>query len=642
MSSMNFKTTYRRQLSPNLRKRLKKAGRAPLVLGRRLKITPSGRKDMGIQYYIPDENIKNIENLFNYGQSGSGKTWGMMSLIGQSFFKEKRSWVIIDSKGSVSYDTKVYVRKNGKCNNVPIGKIIDKYIPNGNRFHNALDIDDDLYVLSLNDDHKLEWKRVKQVSKHRPTDKILKITTRSGREILATKNHSFVYPSVYGYRPVLGCGLSVGDFIPISNKIKPISEKKRRQFIYDIFSRTMATQTRPISLVVNLAHAIPISFEQLNRIDRINEAVDHIHYGLMIQGDVWWDKIEEIGEIESPSDYVYDFAVEDNENFMLANGAITHNSYRGNNLPNSEYAGELKKYGLKPTGIPEDLMIITAPEYYTRGMTKSELEMDQITHKYRIPIRMANIPILFAMTKLNPDTMYSSAYDANWKRMMARTKRKPTRQDLYDMLAQCQIGQNQTMLRWYDTLISKIRDVEDLTLTENPFSPVGLGLLSAAYDHKPRWIVVTFKRADNSKDPFNLAIYAAVLAEIKFITEIAKDLNFDLRIGLYVDEMQYYVSDKNSIAFQETVEAIYRWGRANRLFRIWGTQTNDHLHKLLQDDIEKFSRQGTYQKVIQFQRMGGPGYCKYMDRQLENAFELDVPYFVPYVKTPPPMFQVLE
>jgi len=417
MSIVHYNTSQASYLpTKTMIQKLRKGGRSPLLLGKRLQIDRKGRRSAGLEFYYPDPNPDNVENLFNYGQSGSGKTWGMMNLIGQSYWFEKRTWVIIDSKGS----------------------------------------------------------------------------------------------------------------------------------------------------------------------------------------------------------------------------------YLGNNFANDEYKSELKSFKLPALGIPKKYMVVTAPEYFINGLTNQEMKMDQITHSYRIPIAMANIPILFSITKLNPKTMYSSAYDMNWKRMMARTQRKPRRVDLYNMLNEIMMGQNNTTARWYETLINKIRDAEDLTLTEDLYSPVGKAMLQSAFDHKPRWIVVTFKHADTSADSINLAIYAAVLEEVKRVTTIAKRMNFDLRVGLYVDEMQYYLREKDTPAYQQTIDAIYRWGRANRVFRVWGTQTNRHLDPLLQDDIRKYDRDGTYQKILYFTRMGGPGYCKYMDRQRENAFDLHTPYIVPVVKTPPPMFKIME
>jgi len=48
--------------------------------------------------------------------------------------------------------------------------------------------------------------------------------------------------------------------------------------------------------------------------------------------DVVWDTIQEINEVDSDDGYVYDLTVEENENFMLANGIFVHNSVVFNQL----------------------------------------------------------------------------------------------------------------------------------------------------------------------------------------------------------------------------------------------------------------------------------------------------------------------
>ncbi|MFX1520548.1 MAG: ferrous iron transport protein B [Promethearchaeota archaeon] len=48
--------------------------------------------------------------------------------------------------------------------------------------------------------------------------------------------------------------------------------------------------------------------------------------------DIVWDEIETISEVDTDDGYVYDLTVEDNENFMLANGLFVHNSVVFNQL----------------------------------------------------------------------------------------------------------------------------------------------------------------------------------------------------------------------------------------------------------------------------------------------------------------------
>jgi hypothetical protein len=47
---------------------------------------------------------------------------------------------------------------------------------------------------------------------------------------------------------------------------------------------------------------------------------------LIYKGEVIWDQIKSIEEIEDPKEYVYDFTVPNNETFMINEGIIVHNT----------------------------------------------------------------------------------------------------------------------------------------------------------------------------------------------------------------------------------------------------------------------------------------------------------------------------
>ena len=72
---------------------------------------------------------------------------------------------------------------------------------------------------------------------------------------------------------------------------------------------------------------------KINKIDNkinisiINEVLTDIEYLENIyNGDIIWDSIIEIIEIDDPKEYVYDFTIPNNETFMLYNGILVHNT----------------------------------------------------------------------------------------------------------------------------------------------------------------------------------------------------------------------------------------------------------------------------------------------------------------------------
>ena len=63
---------------------------------------------------------------------------------------------------------------------------------------------------------------------------------------------------------------------------------------------------------------------ELNLYDDVKNDLDYLR--LIYEGEVIWDEITEIEEINDPKEYVYDFTVPQNETFMLYNGLIVHNT----------------------------------------------------------------------------------------------------------------------------------------------------------------------------------------------------------------------------------------------------------------------------------------------------------------------------
>ncbi len=80
--------------------------------------------------------------------------------------------------------------------------------------------DMDIYVPSINQNEKIEWKKVLACSRHESPDKLLKIKTLSGRQIVATDSHSFVIRKNNKIVAVSGKSLKKGERIP-SMKLLP-------------------------------------------------------------------------------------------------------------------------------------------------------------------------------------------------------------------------------------------------------------------------------------------------------------------------------------------------------------------------------------------------------------------------------------
>jgi len=173
---------------------------------------------------------------------------------------------------SVAYEERVTVKSQNKIKIVKIGEFIDKivekkinYIKNEDTevcgLNNA-----ELFVPALSQNEKMEWKKVTAVSRHKSPEKLLRIRTRSGRQITATPYHSFVIRKNNNLTPVAGSKLKIGDRIPVARKIVNLTDNEflklenylpKAQYIYESELR------KAINKEENFV--IPIkSYEQIN------------------------------------------------------------------------------------------------------------------------------------------------------------------------------------------------------------------------------------------------------------------------------------------------------------------------------------------------------------------------------------------
>ncbi len=135
---------------------------------------------------------------------------------------------------SVEWNTEMLFKINGTIQRVKMGAFIDEVIENTSqeRLENHPNdttlawTDKDIQVLSVNENGIVDWKKVEAVTKHPPmnedgTGTLVRILTKSGREVIATKAKSFLKRDNNHIVPVRGDELKIGDYVPIST-ILPI------------------------------------------------------------------------------------------------------------------------------------------------------------------------------------------------------------------------------------------------------------------------------------------------------------------------------------------------------------------------------------------------------------------------------------
>jgi DNA-directed RNA polymerase beta' subunit/intein/homing endonuclease len=167
-----------------------------------------------------------IKNTYEKSKAQQGD---MVGLDAASFVGEPTTQL------SARHDTKVFIREfNGKhtTNDIKygtIGEIIDKYLEtykdeivyidnNSVLWHPS---HHDIYIMTVNtDNEKTEWKKLSEISRHPTNGDLVRVKTKSNREITTTLAHSHLARTKLGkIVPKKAGELSKGDFIPVSKKM---------------------------------------------------------------------------------------------------------------------------------------------------------------------------------------------------------------------------------------------------------------------------------------------------------------------------------------------------------------------------------------------------------------------------------------
>ncbi|XRO76441.1 DNA-directed RNA polymerase subunit A'' [Methanocaldococcus sp. 10A] len=124
---------------------------------------------------------------------------------------------------SLPYEEKIIIKEGEFIKSIEIGKLVDEMIEKYGfekvGESEVCDLPIDIYALSLDQDEKVHWKRIISCIRHKHNGKLIKIKTKSGREITATPYHSFVIRKDNKIIPVKGSNLKIGDRIPVVKHI---------------------------------------------------------------------------------------------------------------------------------------------------------------------------------------------------------------------------------------------------------------------------------------------------------------------------------------------------------------------------------------------------------------------------------------
>ena len=148
--------------------------------------------------------------------------------------------LVHNTLNSVEWNTEVLMDMDGKLERVKIGEFIDnqlealdeKSIENHSNDTKLGWIKEKEYkILSVDEEGKVDWKLIEAVTKHPPINEdgshtLVKVVTKSGRDVIATKAKSFLKREDNKIVPVRGEDLQVGDFVPVSTVLPVESIEK--------------------------------------------------------------------------------------------------------------------------------------------------------------------------------------------------------------------------------------------------------------------------------------------------------------------------------------------------------------------------------------------------------------------------------
>ncbi len=184
-----------------------------------------------------EEALEDIKKKYEHAKISPGEAIGIITA--ESFGEPS-------TQMSIQKDEKIIVKIDDKIKIIEIGKFVDGLIGlkgslNINEDSEILPLNDlEMYVPSLNQEEKVEWKRVIECSRHKPNKKLMKIITASGREITSTDNHSFVTRVNNSVVPIKGTELKIGNRIPVvqylpveNSKMIDVKEFMQEDYIFE-------------------------------------------------------------------------------------------------------------------------------------------------------------------------------------------------------------------------------------------------------------------------------------------------------------------------------------------------------------------------------------------------------------------------
>jgi hypothetical protein len=180
-----------------------------------------------------------IEQQYMEAKIQAGESVGV---IGAQSIGEKQTQTTLNS---VDYTDKILYVLNDKAIVEPIGKMIDELLEKNkesiklyqNNNTEYLELPEGYFIPSGNENGYNEWLRIEAITRHLPNGKLVKVTTQSGRTVMASQCKSFLVWNGEKFVDTLGSEVKIGDILPTTKNMPMVNNPTKYFDMSTIFPK---------------------------------------------------------------------------------------------------------------------------------------------------------------------------------------------------------------------------------------------------------------------------------------------------------------------------------------------------------------------------------------------------------------------
>eukprot|EP00873_Tetraselmis_striata_P027018 jgi/Tetstr1/447282/TSEL_034719.t1 len=254
---------------------------------------------------------------------------------------------------SLTRDSEVLIKRGGVVESVRMGDLVDPLLPGVTNPLVQTDVAQvermDVECMGISSTERTRWAKITHVSRHPSHNRVIKVTTESGRTVEATEGHGFLIRQNNRIATAYGHELKVGDRIPVVSGHLMYRATGRPDgrtpsdtipgvngILRECIAKASEGGDRP-SFIRKLE-----TFRKRNLMSRTYAKM--LYYKArdewgdspqltrelqqIVGADCSWDPIASIEGVDAVGQMVYDFSVEEDlQSFMLSNGIFVHNTF---------------------------------------------------------------------------------------------------------------------------------------------------------------------------------------------------------------------------------------------------------------------------------------------------------------------------